>query len=79
MARIAHMFLSLSAGPVLLGLSHASAQGITALLRGQAQRGSLTQTCLCFCTGHSLGGALATLAAYDLKGIAAKHSLDLQV
>ena len=29
--------------------------------------------------GHSLGGALATLAAYDLKGVAAKHNLDVQV
>ena len=73
------MFLRLSTGPALLRLSHASVQGITGLLRGQAQRGSLTQTCSCLCTGHSLGGALATLATYDLKGIAAKHSLDLQV
>ncbi len=29
--------------------------------------------------GHSLGGALATLAAYDLKNVAAKHNLDVQV
>lgn len=31
------------------------------------------------CAGHSLGGALATLAAYDLKCIADKHGLDVQV
>lgn len=29
--------------------------------------------------GHSLGGALATLAAYDLKGVARKLNLEVEI
>ena len=33
----------------------------------------------CDTAGHSLGGALATLAAYDLKNVADKAKLDVHI